>query len=155
MSVKPSLPLSVNCFLFMAHLPPSGPGPPLYQGFTIKPRHTTLSRASISEWSTSRRAFYLTTLATHKRQKSMPLVGFEPTDPASDQSQTHALQIAVTGIDSLFCTDLKFFICRWPWCALRWWMNLTHILLTWKIWWALNNASRWQMGFNSAFKGLK
>jgi len=26
--------------------------------------------------------------------------------------------------------------------------------LTWKIWWA-NNASRWQTGFNSAFKGLK
>jgi len=28
-------------------------------------------------------------------------------------------------------------------------------MLTWKIWWAPNNASRWQMGFNSAFKGLK
>jgi len=27
-------------------------------------------------------------------------------------------------------------------------------LLTCKIWWAPNNASRWQMGFNSAFKGL-
>jgi hypothetical protein len=26
--------------------------------------------------------------------------------------------------------------------------------LTWKIWWAPNNASRWKMGFNSAFKGL-
>jgi len=26
--------------------------------------------------------------------------------------------------------------------------------LTWKIWWAPNNASRWQMGFNSAFNGL-
>jgi len=26
--------------------------------------------------------------------------------------------------------------------------------LTWKIWWAPNNASRWQMGINSAFKGL-
>ena len=26
--------------------------------------------------------------------------------------------------------------------------------LTWKIWWAPNNASRWQVGFNSAFKGL-
>jgi len=26
--------------------------------------------------------------------------------------------------------------------------------LTWKIWWARNKASRWQMGFNSAFKGL-
>ena len=31
---------------------------------------------------------------------------------------------------------------------------LTPILLTWRIWWAPNNASRWQMGFNSAFKGL-
>jgi hypothetical protein len=28
------------------------------------------------------------------------------------------------------------------------------ILLTWRIWQASNNASRWQMGFNSAFKGL-
>ena len=28
-------------------------------------------------------------------------------------------------------------------------------LLTWRIWRAPNNASRWQMGFNSAFKGLK
>jgi hypothetical protein len=26
--------------------------------------------------------------------------------------------------------------------------------LTWKIRWAPNNASRWQMGFNSAFNGL-
>jgi len=29
---------------------------------------------------------------------------------------------------------------------------LTLTLLTWRIWWAPNNASRWQMGFNSAFK---
>ena len=32
---------------------------------------------------------------------------------------------------------------------------LTLILLTWRIWWAPNNASKWQMGFNSEFKGLK
>jgi len=32
--------------------------------------------------------------------------------------------------------------------------NLTLNLLTWKIWWAPNNTSRWQVGFNSAFKGL-
>ena len=32
---------------------------------------------------------------------------------------------------------------------------LTLILLMWRIWWAPNNASRWQMGFNSAIKGLK
>jgi len=28
---------------------------------------------------------------------------------------------------------------------------LTLILLTWRIWWAPNNARKWQMGFNSAF----
>jgi hypothetical protein len=33
--------------------------------------------------------------------------------------------------------------------------KLTLILLTWKIWRAPNNASRWQIGFNSAYKGLK
>ena len=31
---------------------------------------------------------------------------------------------------------------------------LTLTLLTWRIGWAPNNARRWQMGFNSAFKGL-
>ena len=31
---------------------------------------------------------------------------------------------------------------------------LTLILLTWRILWAHNNASKWQMGFNSAFKEL-
>jgi len=31
---------------------------------------------------------------------------------------------------------------------------LTLTLLTWRIWWAPNNASRWQMRFNSAFKGV-
>jgi hypothetical protein len=29
------------------------------------------------------------------------------------------------------------------------------ILLTWRIWWAPSNASRWQMVFNWVFKGLK
>ena len=32
---------------------------------------------------------------------------------------------------------------------------LTLILLTWTIWRAPTNASKWRMGFNSAFKGLK
>jgi hypothetical protein len=30
--------------------------------------------------------------------------------------------------------------------------RLTLILLTWRVWWAPNNASKWQMGFNLAFK---
>jgi hypothetical protein len=33
-------------------------------------------------------------------------------------------------------------------------VSLTLILLTWRIWWAPNHAIKWQMGFNSAFKGL-
>jgi len=32
--------------------------------------------------------------------------------------------------------------------------RLTLNPLTWRIWWAPDNASRWQMGFKSAFKGL-
>ena len=38
---------------------------------------------------------------------------------------------------------------------LLWWTELTLILLRWRIGWAPNNASRWQMGFNLAFKGLR
>ena len=38
------------------------------------------------------------------------------------------------------------------WPVLGW--TLTLILLTWRIWWAPNNDSKWQMGFNSAFKEL-
>ena len=33
-------------------------------------------------------------------------------------------------------------------------VHLTLTLLTWRIWWAPNNVSKWQMGFNSAFEGL-
>jgi hypothetical protein len=32
---------------------------------------------------------------------------------------------------------------------------LTFILLMWRIWLAPNNASKWQMGFNSVFEVLK
>jgi hypothetical protein len=32
---------------------------------------------------------------------------------------------------------------------------LTLCLLLWRTWWAPNNASKWQMGFNWAFKGLR
>jgi len=40
---------------------------------------------------------------------------------------------------------------------IEWWratVLLTLYLLTWKIWWATNNARKRQMGFNSAFEGL-
>ena len=33
-------------------------------------------------------------------------------------------------------------------------LSLTLILLRWRIWWAPDNATKWQMGYNSAFKWL-
>ena len=41
---------------------------------------------------------YLTKHSTQKRQTSMPLAAFEPTIPASEQPQTHALDYAATGL---------------------------------------------------------
>jgi hypothetical protein len=39
------------------------------------------------------------------------------------------------------------------WIYMAWTSTvLTLILLTWRIWWAPNNASNWQKGFNLAFK---
>jgi tetrahydromethanopterin S-methyltransferase subunit F len=43
-------------------------------------------------------SLYLTTHKTHKRQTSVPPVGFEPAIPASERPQTHALDCAVKGI---------------------------------------------------------
>ena len=60
--------------------------------------HTTLGRAPLDEGSARRRDLYLTTHNSHKRQASMPPAGFEPTIPASERPQTHALDRAATGI---------------------------------------------------------
>ena len=50
------------------------------------------------------------------------------------------------------CFDfLYFFVWKVSYYGIS---SLTIILLTWRKWWAPNNASRWQMGFNSAFEGL-
>ena len=55
------------------------------------------------------------------------------------------------------CFELLPYI--WPWCLTPSAFTnvstpLTLILLKWRKWWTPNNASKWQMGFNSAFKGL-
>jgi hypothetical protein len=46
------------------------------------------------------------------------------------------------------------YICHFPLDAVCWGVSLTLILLTSTKWWAFASASKWQMGFNSAFKGL-
>jgi len=92
-------PIQVNIHFFFQHATAfSGPGPPLYRDFNITRRHTTLSRTPLDEWSARRRDLYLTTHNTHKRQISIPSVGFEPAIPASERQQTHALDLPVTGI---------------------------------------------------------
>jgi hypothetical protein len=58
-----------------------GAGPPQYQDFTITPRHTTLCRTPLDEWSALRRDLYLTTLNTHMRQTSMPSGGIRTLNP--------------------------------------------------------------------------
>ena len=42
-----------------------------------------------------------------------------------------------------------------PWILFSLGIVLTLTLLSWRIWWVPNNASKWQMRFNSAFRGLK
>ena len=48
-----------------------------------------------------RRDLYLTTHNTHKRQTSMPPMGFEPTISADEWPQTYALDHAATGTGCL------------------------------------------------------
>jgi hypothetical protein len=76
---------------------PGGPVPSHYCGFTITLRHTTLGRTPLDKWSAWYRDLYLTTHNTYKRHTTMPLEGFKPTFPASEQPQTHALDHAAAG----------------------------------------------------------
>jgi len=60
-------------------------------------------------------------------------------------------------ISKYFCYfDPKFAAKTSDHIAVLWYIYayVTPIPLTWKIWRAPNNANKWQMGFNSAFKGL-
>jgi hypothetical protein len=50
--------------------------------------HTIGGRTPLDEGSARRRDLYLKTQTLHKRQTSMPPVGFEPTIPASTRPQT-------------------------------------------------------------------
>jgi len=80
----------------------SGPGSPHCPGFTITLRHTTLGRSPLDEWSASRRDLYLTT------DIHGPPVGFEPTVPASERPQTHALDRTATGTYVRYAIPIVF-----------------------------------------------
>jgi hypothetical protein len=63
-----------------------------YRGFNITLRHTTVGRTPLEEWSARCRDLYLTTHNTHNRQICMTPAGLEPTIPASERPQSHALR---------------------------------------------------------------
>jgi hypothetical protein len=80
---------------------PNGPGSH-YRGFTITLRHTTRGMTPLDEGPARRGDLYRTTHNTHKRQTSIPPAGFEPTIPASERLQTHALDRAAIEIGMMY-----------------------------------------------------
>jgi len=63
-------------------------------------------------------------------------------------------------LNSLWTVSGLTLLCKWfsisaaSFVALNFVLFWTLYLLTWRIWWVLNNANKGQMGFNLAFKGL-
>jgi hypothetical protein len=111
-------------YFFYGAAAPSGPRPPRCRGFTITLRHNTLGRTPLDEWPARRRDLYLTTL--NKRQTSMPPTGFEPAIPTSERPQTHALDLAVSGIGLYYC--IQSFIRRSLKSAVR-----NHLMPRWMV----------------------
>ena len=72
-------------------------------------------------------------------------INLEECDPGQ-MSMTGQNEIEIEGmvISTSYVISVRFFA-KFP---------LTFTLLTWRIWLAPHNASRWQVGINSAFKGL-
>jgi hypothetical protein len=66
-------------------------------------RHTTVGRTPLDEGPARRRDLYLTSHNTHKRQTSMPPVGFEPTILVSERPKTHTLDRTANGIGINIC----------------------------------------------------
>ena len=70
----------------------------MLQLITLKDTHIPCG-TPLDKRSARRRDSTCKTHNIHKRQISMPPVGFEPAIPATERSQTYALDRAATGID--------------------------------------------------------
>jgi hypothetical protein len=76
--------------MFIARQPPVCKGLLIIE-IQITLTHTTRGTTPLDECSARCRDFYLTTHNTHKRQTSMPPVGFELAIPASERPQTNVI----------------------------------------------------------------
>ena len=95
-SVWPRLPTLCTCRGLLLHL------------ITFSDTHTPLDRIPLDDGSARRRDLYLTT-HIHRTQIPTSTTGFETTVPANERPQTHALDLAVTGISCYFCIYGKLY----------------------------------------------
>jgi hypothetical protein len=129
-------------------------------------RRSTVGRTSLDEWSARRRDLYLKTHDTHNRQISMPPVEFEHTISV-DELLCVSLSIRGLCDELIIRPEESYRLCCVVVCDLETSRkgapyiydisslrvnNLTLILLTWRKW-STNNASKSQIGFNSALRG--
>ena len=90
---------------------------PVLHLITLNHKHThthTFGRISLDQVSACRRVLYLTTHNTHNRQTSTPPAKFEPSIPASERPQAHALDRETTGIGLPWLSRTNNF-----WCVSR------------------------------------
>ena len=107
-------------------------------------RRTTVGRTPLDEWSARRRDLYLTTHDTHNRQTRLCDELITRPEESYRLWCVVVCDLETSRIGAPYIYDIS---------SLR--VNdLTLNLLTWRKW-TPNNVSKWQMGFNSAFKGLK
>ena len=79
-------------------------------------RRTTVGRTLWTSDQFVAETSYPTTGNIYNRQATMPPAGFENTNPASEQPQTHALDRAATGTGCLFFICLYQITCSINWC---------------------------------------
>jgi len=91
--------------------------------------------------------FIVCTMSQHwTKRESRPVVIFVCKHLARFFFEKHAQNLNTPQNNSMNCD--------WQ-MGLNWaFKGLSLYLLTWRIWWALNNVSKCQIWFNSAFKGL-
>ena len=128
-------------------------------------RWTTVGRTPLDEWSAHCRDLYLTTHDTSVRIppgawifvccECRVLSGRGLCDEliTCPEESYRLWCVIVCDLETSRMGAPYIYIYIYDFSSLR--VNdLALILLTWRKWWAPNNASKQQMGFNSAFKGL-